>query len=92
MRQQISAALDAVVHTARMADGSRKVTGISEVVGMEGDPIVLQELFTFARDGKDADGNIVGRFVSTGIRPHFADKLKHTGGEVDAQALGFLRS
>jgi pilus assembly protein CpaF len=92
MRQQISAALDAVVHTARLADGSRKVTGISEVVGMEGDTIMLQELFTFQREGKDADGHIIGRFASTGIRPHFADKLKHSGGEVDSQALGFLRA
>jgi pilus assembly protein CpaF len=92
MRQQISAALDAVVHTARLADGSRKLIGISEVVGMEGDTIMLQELFAFTREGKDAEGNIIGRFVSTGIRPHFADRLKHSGGEVDASALGFLRS
>jgi pilus assembly protein CpaF len=92
MRQQISAALDAVVHTARLADGSRKLLGISEVVGMEGDTIMLQELFAFTREGKDGDGNIIGRFVSTGIRPHFADRLKHSGGEVDAAALGFLRS
>jgi pilus assembly protein CpaF len=92
MRQQISAALDAIVHTARLADGSRKVTSISEVVGMEGDTIMLQDLFAFHREGKDADGNIIGRFSPTGIRPHFADRLKHTGGEVDAEALGFLRA
>jgi pilus assembly protein CpaF len=91
MRQQISAALDAIVHTARMADGSRKVTGISEVVGMEGDTIMLQELFTFHRDGKDAEGNIIGRYLSTGIRPHFADQLKHSGGEIDAAALHYLK-
>jgi pilus assembly protein CpaF len=92
MRQQISAALDAVVHTARLADGSRKLIGISEVVGMEGDTIMLQELFAFTREGKDSEGNIIGRFTSTGIRPHFADRLKHSGGEVDAAALGFLRT
>jgi len=92
MRQQISAALDAVVHTARLADGSRKLIGISEVVGMEGDTIMLQELFAFTREGKDSEGNIIGRFVSTGIRPQFADRLKHSGGEVDAAALGFLRT
>jgi pilus assembly protein CpaF len=92
MRQQISAALDAVVHTARLADGSRKLIGISEVVGMEGDTIMLQELFAFQREGKDADGNVIGRFVSTGIRPHFADKLKHTGGDVESEALGYLRA
>jgi pilus assembly protein CpaF len=92
MRQQISGALDAIVHTARMTDGSRKVTGLSEVVGMEGDTIMLQELFSFQREGKDADGRIVGRFVSTGIRPAFADRLKHSGGDVDLQALSFLRA
>ena len=91
MRQQISAALDVIVHTARLADGSRKVTGISEVVGMEGDTIMLQELFTFQREGKDTDGNVVGRFMSTGIRPHFADQLKDSGVEIDPQALGFLK-
>jgi pilus assembly protein CpaF len=58
---------------------------------MEGDTIMLQELFTFQREGKDADGNIIGRYVSTGIRPHFADQLKHSGGDVDAQALGYLK-
>ena len=91
MRQQISSALDAIVHTARMSDGSRKVTGISEIVGMEGDTIMLQELFAFHRDGKDAEGNIIGRFLSTGIRPHFADALKHSGGELDAAALDYLK-
>jgi pilus assembly protein CpaF len=91
MRQQISAALDAIVHTARMADGSRKVVGMTEVVGMEGDTIMLQDLFTYLREGKDSDGNIIGRYASTGIRPHFADKLKHSGGEVDTQALGYLK-
>jgi pilus assembly protein CpaF len=92
MRQQISAALDAIIHTARLADGTRKVTGISEVVGMEGDTIMLQELFTFQRDTKDASGNIVGRHLSTGIRPNFADQMKHSGGEIDPEALGFLRA
>ena len=92
MRQQISAALDAIVHTARLADGSRKIMSISEVVGMEGDTIMLQDLFTFMRDGKDGDGNITGRYLSTGIRPHFADQLKHSGGEIDARALGYLKS
>jgi pilus assembly protein CpaF len=91
MRQQISAALDAIVHTARLADGTRKVLGISEVVGMEGDTIMLQDLFAYQREGKDADGNIVGRFSSTGIRPHFADRLKHSGGEVDGAALAYLK-
>src|SRR5215470_10332108 len=56
MRQQVSLALDAIVHTSRLSDGTRKVTSISEVVGMEGDTIMLQELFTYQREGKDGDG------------------------------------
>jgi pilus assembly protein CpaF len=92
MRQQVSLALDVIVHTARLADGTRKVTGISEIVGMEGDTIMLQDLFAFQREGKDADGSIIGRFVSTGIRPRFAEQLKHLGGEVDLDALLYLRS
>jgi pilus assembly protein CpaF len=53
---------------------------------------MLQELFSFVREGKDADGNVVGRFAATGIRPRFAEQLKHTGGDVDTDALEYLRS
>ena len=90
MRQQISLALDVIVHTARLGDGSRKITGISEVVGMEGDAIMLQELFAFHRDGVDKDGKVVGRFLSTGIRPHFAEHMKYSGHEIDPAALEYL--
>src|SRR5262244_1604054 len=76
MRQQISLALDIIVHTARMADGTRKVTSVSEMAGMEGDSIVLQELFSFVREGTDGAGRVVGQFVSTGVRPRFAERLK----------------
>src|SRR5262249_25138297 len=92
MRQQISLALDVVVHTARLGDGTRKVTSVTEVVGMEGDTITLQELFTYERGGIDPDGKIVGRLVSTGIRPRFADQLKLNGHEVDAKAFEYLTS
>jgi pilus assembly protein CpaF len=90
MRQQISLALDVIVHTARLGDGSRKLTGISEVVGMEGDTVMLQDLFAFQREGTDADGAVVGRFVSTGIRPRFADRLKHSGKAADLKAFDYL--
>jgi pilus assembly protein CpaF len=92
MRQQISLALDVVVHTARLGDGTRRVTSVTEVVGMEGDTITLQDLFTYERDGADADGNVVGRLASTGIRPRFADKLKLSGHEVDSKAFDYLAS
>jgi pilus assembly protein CpaF len=92
MRQQISLALDVVVHTSRLSDGSRKITGVSEVVGMEGDTVMLQELFRFERDRAEADGSVAGRFVSTGIRPRFADQLKHSGGGIDPKVFDYLAS
>jgi pilus assembly protein CpaF len=92
MRQQISLALDVIVATSRMSDGTRKVTGISEVVGMEGETIMLQELFAFQRESTDKDGKIHGRFVSTGIRPRFADQLKTSAHNVDPQALAYLNA
>jgi pilus assembly protein CpaF len=90
MRQQVSLALDVIVQTARMGDGSRKITSVAEVLGMEGDTIAMQELFTYERDGVDAQGNVVGRFVSTGIRPHFADRLKDSAHAIDPGVFDYL--
>jgi pilus assembly protein CpaF len=92
MRQQIALALDVIVQTGRMSDGTRKVTAVSEVVGLEDDAIALQDLFTFERDGVDADGRIVGRFVASGVRPRFADRAKMSGHEFDKKALAYLTS
>jgi pilus assembly protein CpaF len=90
MRQQISLALDAIVHTARMADGSRRVTAISEVVGMEGDTIMLQDLFVFDSDGIGPDGRVQGKIRPTGIRPRFADQIKHSGRDIDPAVFEYL--
>jgi pilus assembly protein CpaF len=90
MRQQISLALDVIVHTARFADGTRKVTGVSEVLGMEGDTIALQELFTFQREGVDEDGKLLGQFLPTGIRPRFADQLKTSSHRIDEAVFDYL--
>jgi pilus assembly protein CpaF len=79
MRFMISSALDMVVQVSRLADGTRKVTSIAEVVGMEGEVITLQDIFVFDRQGIDADGKVIGRFHATGIRPKFADKLEVAG-------------
>jgi len=92
MRQQISSALDLVVHTARLPDGTRKVVGVSEVAGMEGDMIMIQELFTFQREGTDAEGRIQGKFVSTGIRPRFAERAKSSSHDVDMKVFEYLGS
>src|SRR5437867_844003 len=91
MRQQISLALDAVVHTARFPDGSRKVTSVSEIVGMEGETVMLQELFAFKREGVK-DGRVIGYFVSTGIRPRFAERVKASSHEVEAAVFDYLKA
>jgi pilus assembly protein CpaF len=90
MRQQISQALDVIVQTARLADGTRRVTSVAEVAGMEGDTIMLQELFTFQRETVE-DGKIVGRLVSTGIRPRFAERVKASSHEVDPAVFDYLK-
>jgi len=79
MRQQIAAALDLVLQVARHPDGSRRVTSIAEITGMEGETITMQEIFLYERTGMDAQGQVLGRFRSTGIRPRFAEKLKSCG-------------
>ncbi|MDQ0255745.1 pilus assembly protein CpaF [Evansella vedderi] len=79
IRDQIAGAVDLIIQQSRLKDGSRKITHITEVVGMEGETIVLQDLFVFKQTGMDADGKIEGKFVSTGIRPYCADKLERYG-------------
>ncbi|HWT03853.1 MAG TPA: CpaF family protein [Pyrinomonadaceae bacterium] len=79
MRQQIASALDIVLQVARLSDGTRRVTSISEITGMEGETITMQEIFQFERTGIDPNGKVIGRFRATGIRPRFAEKLKAYG-------------
>ncbi|HMB68396.1 MAG TPA: CpaF family protein [bacterium] len=79
MREQISSALDAVIHVSRMSDGTRRITGISEIVGMEKDVVAMQEIFRFRRTGVDEDGRVLGEYEATGIRPKFAEKLFVSG-------------
>ncbi len=79
MRQQIASAINLVVQVARMSDGSRRVTSISEITGMEGETITMQEIFQYERTGVDSQGVVLGRFRPTGIRPRFAERLKACG-------------
>jgi pilus assembly protein CpaF len=79
MRQQISSAIHAVVQIARLSDGTRKVMTISEVTGMEGDVICMQDIFVFERVGIDENGRVRGAFRASGIRPKFADRLATAG-------------
>ncbi len=79
MRHQIAAAIHAVVQVSRLSDGTRKVINISEVTGMEGEVICMQEVFVFERQGIDETGKVRGGFRATGIRPKFADRLATAG-------------
>ena len=78
IREQISSAIEIIIQQSRMKDGSRKITHITEVQGMERDVIILQDLFVFKENGIDEKGRIIGHFTSTGIRPKFMDKLINT--------------
>jgi pilus assembly protein CpaF len=79
IRQQIASAVHLLVQASRFSDGSRRVTGITEVTGMEGSIITLQDLFVFEKRGIDPDGRVIGRFAATGIRPKFYEKLVAAG-------------
>ena len=79
IRQQVASAIDLVIQVSRLSDGSRKVTQISEITGMEGEIISMQELFVFEREGIRVDGKVIGRFKATGIRPKCADQLAVAG-------------
>jgi pilus assembly protein CpaF len=79
MRQQIASAINVVIQVSRLGDGSRKLMQVSEIVGMEGEVITMQDIFMYERQGVDEDGRVVGRFKATGIRPKFADRLQAYG-------------
>ncbi len=79
MRQQISSAIDVVVQIARFSDGSRRVTSVSECVGMEGDLITMQDVYVFEKTGLTESGRVTGRFRATGIRPKFYEQLRVAG-------------
>jgi pilus assembly protein CpaF len=85
IRQQVSSALDLIVQQARMKDGSRKVTSICEVSGMEGDIITTQEIFRYVIDGYDSDNKIIGHYESTGVIPHCCEKITANGAIVNKQ-------
>lgn len=87
MRQQIASAIDVVIQVSRLSDGSRRLTNISEIVGMEGDVIAMQDLFEFQREGLTDDGKVKGRFRATGVRPKFSEKLEAHGIQLSETVL-----
>jgi pilus assembly protein CpaF len=79
IREQIVSAIHMVIQISRLSDGSRRITHVSEISGLEGQIVTMQELFRFEQEGIDAEGRVVGHFRSTGIRPQFADRFEVAG-------------
>ena len=93
MREQITSALDIIIQVSRLADGSRRVTSVVEVTGMEGPITATQEIYRFRRHGISSDGTVMGEFEATGIRPAFSERLAIAGVDLPANmfAEGFAR-
>jgi pilus assembly protein CpaF len=92
IREQLASAVDLIVHQARFKDGTRRVTHVTEVAGMEGEIITLQDLFVFDHQmGLDEHGRTLGTLKSTGLRPKFIDKLEAAGVRLDAGTFVFER-
>jgi len=88
VRQQIASAVDLIVQQTRLTDGSRKVTAITEVAGMEGDTVVLTDVFKFEQTGITAEGKVMGDLKPTGIRPIFSPRLEAAGFKLGAEVFG----
>jgi pilus assembly protein CpaF len=88
VRQQISSAVDVIAQMSRLRDGTRKITAITEVAGMEGDVVVLSDIFKFNQTGVDEEGKILGQVKPTGIRPLFGPRLEAAGFKLGAEIFG----
>jgi pilus assembly protein CpaF len=87
MRTQIASAIDLVVQASRLQGGSRKVTCITEVCGMEQETIVMQDIYRYNKEGVDENGRAYGKFIATGIRPVFMSRLESAGVRLPSSAF-----
>ena len=85
IRQQISSAVDLIVQVGRLSDGSRRTKSLTEVTTMEGDTVMLQDLFVFEKRGLSPEGKVIGRFAATGIRPRFYEKVLSSGSKLPGE-------
>jgi pilus assembly protein CpaF len=92
IRQQVASAVDLIVHQSRLKNGPRKITAISEVSGMEGDTIVMTDIFKYEQTGVTSDGSVIGQFKPTGIRPMFSPRLEAVGYRLSAELFTNLRA
>jgi pilus assembly protein CpaF len=88
IREQIASAVDLIVQQSRLKDGSRKITYITEVQGMEGETITLQDVFVFEQKGVDERGRILGKLRPTGIKPKFFEKFEVSGIKLPPDLFG----
>jgi len=91
IREQIASALNVILQLSRMSDGTRKVVTVSEVTGMEGDVIVMQDIFVFEKRGVDRDGKVLGEYRATGVRPKFLDAVHAAGIHLGADVFAYRK-
>jgi pilus assembly protein CpaF len=91
IREQMASAIHLIIHMSRLVDGTRKVTQITEVSGLEGVTVTLQDIFVYEQEGIDAEGRVLGGFRPTGIRPAFTDRLRAYGVELGEDLFGMSR-
>jgi len=87
LRQQIASAVDLIVQANRLQGGPRKITHITEILGMEQDTIVMQDIYHYEKEGIDESGRAFGRFEATGVRPNFMDRLEAAGVRLPSSAF-----
>jgi pilus assembly protein CpaF len=92
VRQQTASAINLIIQLTRLSDGTRKVTGVTEVTGMEGDIVTMQDIFTFERTGLRRDGKVCGRFRATGIRPRCSERLLSFGIQLPADMFQHMKA
>ena len=91
IREQIASALNVIIQLSRMSDGTRKVVTVSEVTGMEGDVVVMQDIFVFEKRGVDRDGKVLGEYRATGVRPKFLDAVHAAGIHLGANVFAYRK-
>jgi len=91
IREQIASALNVILQLSRMSDGTRKVITVSEVTGMEGDVVVMQDIFVFEKRGVDRDGKVLGEYRATGVRPKFLDAVHAAGIHLGANVFAYRK-
>lgn len=87
IREQIAGAVDLIIQQSRLKDGTRRIVNITEVQGLEGDVIVLQDIFSYRQDGVDENGKIIGKLIPTGVRPKFYEQLEASGIHIPASVF-----